>query len=248
MKREKVTLSLLGAALLLSVVAALPFSAGAQEATPAPLADPLASRIHDTAAEPVEDMSDDGADTPAGLDAWATLMDVDGNAIGEVSVTALDEALVFVQVSAEGLPPGFHGFHVHTTGVCDPSSDPPFSSAGGHLNPAETSHAEHAGDLPVLYVAASGSADMALVTDRFTVDQLLDEDGGAIVVHANANNYANIPERYGGPDEETLNAGDSGPRIACGVFSGDGLVMPAPDAMATVEAGANPEATIEAAG
>jgi superoxide dismutase, Cu-Zn family len=59
--------------------------------------------------------------------------------------------------------------------------------------------------------------------DRFSIDQLLDGDGSAMVVHAAADNYANIPTRYHshdadvfGPDLTTLSAGDSGDRIACG--------------------------------
>jgi Cu-Zn family superoxide dismutase len=38
------------------------------------------------------------------------------------------------------------------------------------------------------------------------------------MVHAGADNFANIPERYapGGPDEDTLETGDSGGRVACG--------------------------------
>jgi Cu-Zn family superoxide dismutase len=62
-----------------------------------------------------------------------------------------------------------------------------------------------------------------VATDRFSVDQLFDADGSAMVVHAAADNYANIPTRYHshdanvfGPDPTTLTAGDSGDRIACG--------------------------------
>ena len=40
---------------------------------------------------------------------------------------------------------------------------------------------------------ADGTAEVTEETDRFTVDQLFDADGSAIIVHANADNYANIP-------------------------------------------------------
>jgi Cu-Zn family superoxide dismutase len=52
---------------------------------------------------------------------------------------------------------------------------------------------------------------------------LFDLDGSAVIVHADSDNYANIPDRYRssngqpGPDAETLEAGDSGSRVACGV-------------------------------
>jgi Cu/Zn superoxide dismutase len=54
-------------------------------------------------------------------------------------------------------------------------------------------------------------------TDRFTIADLRDVDGSAVMVHSGPDNFANIPARYGGPDQETLNTGDSGSRIACGV-------------------------------
>jgi Cu-Zn family superoxide dismutase len=214
MHRDKIVLFGLGVALLLVAVALLPLSVAAQDAT----------------AEPQDPPADDM--TMAGPLASAALLDVDGNALGQVTINQLADGLMMVQVSGNGMPPGFHGFHVHTTGVCDPSGDTPFSSAGGHLNPQGVDHPEHAGDLPILYVTAGGTAGMAVVTDRFTSDMLFDEDGSAIVVHGGANNYANIPERYGGPDSETLNAGDSGPRIACGVLEAG---MPADMEMAPDE-------------
>lgn len=120
--------------------------------------------------------------------------------------------LVFARV--RGLPPGFHGFHVHTTGACEP---PGFTSAGGHLNPTGAIHGDHAGDLPSLLVNESGRGLLATVTDRFSIADLRDADGSAVIVHAGRDNFANIPPRYGTPDRETLNTGDSGARLACGV-------------------------------
>jgi superoxide dismutase, Cu-Zn family len=38
-----------------------------------------------------------------------------------------------------------------------------------------------------------------------------------VMVHSGPDNFANIPPRYGTPDQETLDTGDSGSRIACGV-------------------------------
>ncbi len=128
-----------------------------------------------------------------------------------------DDAAV-VLANLRGLPPGFHGFHLHTTGRCD---RPSFTSAGGHFNPTGANHPEHAGDMPVLHVNADGTATAAFLTDRFGVEQLFDADGSAIIVHAAPDNYANIPpERYDpDPDEATLSTGDAGGRIACGVVA-----------------------------
>ena len=40
------------------------------------------------------------------------------------------------------------------------------------------------------------------------------------MIHADRDNYANVPERYApeGPDEDTTKTGDAGDRIACAVI------------------------------
>ena len=64
-------------------------------------------------------------------------------------------------------------------------------------------------------------------TDAFTEDDLLAGQKTAIIIHENADNFANIPpERYNqvngtpGPDETTMATGDAGKRVACGVITG----------------------------
>jgi len=124
---------------------------------------------------------------------------------------------VLLQAAVRGLPPGFHGFHIHTVGVCDPATA--FESAGGHLNAGGQQHDDHAGDLPSLYVNADGTGMLSILTDRFTVAALIAGDGSALIVHADADNFAHIPPRYApAPDAMTLATGDSGGRIACGVI------------------------------
>ena len=53
-----------------------------------------------------------------------------------------------------------------------------------------------------------------------TVEELLEGDGTALVVHEAPDNLAHIPQRYvaRGPDQETLADGDSGARIVCGAI------------------------------
>ncbi|WP_201791071.1 superoxide dismutase family protein [Nesterenkonia sp. PF2B19] len=87
---------------------------------------------------------------------------------------------------------------------------------------AGADHPGHAGDLPNLLVAQDGTARMSVVTDRLDPELLLEGDGTAVIIHAGADNHANIPERYApqGPDEETRGAGDAGERSACGVVEG----------------------------
>jgi len=146
------------------------------------------------------------------------LRDAEGDRVGRVLVERRGRRTFVTVVVTRGVEPGFHGFHVHAVGVCEP----PFTSAGGHLARQGQEHREHLGDLPVLQVTRDGRGYLRTATDRFTPRSLRDEDGSAFMIHAAPDNYANIPDRYRtedgteGPDEETRNTGDSGARVACG--------------------------------
>jgi Cu-Zn family superoxide dismutase len=156
-----------------------------------------------------------GSSTPEGAKARADLHDAAGNDIGTVKLEQ-DGDVVKMKVEVDGsVSPGFHGFHVHSVGACVA----PFTGAGGHYNPGGATHRNHAGDLPVLYVDADGESEARFGTDRFALDDLFDADGSAFILHANPDNYANIPtDRYDpDPDTTTLNTGDAGGRFACGV-------------------------------
>jgi Cu-Zn family superoxide dismutase len=162
--------------------------------------------------------------------AAAVLKDKAGVQSGAVRVvTSPSGAQVIANVNLPVAAAGFHGFHIHGKGVCDPNSiDPatnqvsPFFSAGGHLGggPGAQSHAGHDGDMPSLLVNKDGTATIIFRTDRVTLSKILDADGSAIIVHAGPDNLANIPTRYapGGPDAATLNTGDAGARALCGVL------------------------------
>lgn len=119
---------------------------------------------------------------------------------------------VRVCIDAAGLPPykpaagdkqpiGPFGFHIHEKGNCivgDPAK--PFEACGGHWNPTNQPHGNHAGDFPVLF-SNNGRARMCFFTDRFTVSDIL---GRSVMIHENPDDYRTQP------------AGNSGKRIACG--------------------------------
>lgn len=164
------------------------------------------------------------ADAPEAV--TVDLLGPDGRQHGRIEVEETGDGTL-VSVAAVRLPPGYHGFHVHGTGKCEPDSADPqkpsrtgdFLSAGGHLGGEEGDHGRHAGDLPGLYVTEEGVATLEFETDRFALADLQDEDGSAFVVHAEPDNLGHIPERYGpdAPDADTRATGDAGDRIACGV-------------------------------
>jgi superoxide dismutase, Cu-Zn family len=140
--------------------------------------------------------------------ASATLRNAAGAAIGSASLSENGDGLSLV-ASASGLTPGSHGIHLHAVGRCDA---PDFASAGGHLNPTARHHGldnpqgSHAGDMPNLQVAASGTGSLRSRVMARAAD-VFDADGTAIVIHAAAD------------DQRTDPSGNSGGRVACGVIA-----------------------------
>lgn len=135
----------------------------------------------------------------------ALLKTADGSDAGQVRFQEM-RAGVLVIAELTGLPPGEHGFHVHQTGACTPD----FDAAGEHLAPDGHEHGfavtdtPHAGDLPNITVSDDGTANVQFLNWRLSFADLLDDDGSAIVVHAQADTYM-----------EPTSAGE---RIACGVI------------------------------
>ena len=148
----------------------------------------------------------------ATTDARAELRDSGGRLVANASAMSSGDRLR-VRVEAAGLAPGSYAAHIHAVGRCDP---PGFESAGPHWNPTGREHGSqnpdgaHFGDLPNLLVGANGEGSLefgiagaALSGGR---NALLDEDGAALVIHANPDDYRTDP------------GGNSGARLACGVF------------------------------
>jgi Cu-Zn family superoxide dismutase len=116
---------------------------------------------------------------------------------------------VLLHVEFTGLPAGTHAFHIHAVGKCEP----PFTSAGGHLNPSGKQHGfknaagMHAGDLPNITVPPGGSLTVDAFAPGVTFKELFDADGSTLMVHAGPDDYTSDP------------AGNAGARIACGVIT-----------------------------
>jgi superoxide dismutase, Cu-Zn family len=145
----------------------------------------------------------------------ADFIDVEGNALGTLEIMDMDGG-VHVMGDLTGLPEGEHGIHFHQVGECDYSGQ--FETAGDHFNPADRQHGlenpegAHAGDLENITVAADGTVSVMLMSDLVSLAQdsdgyLFDEDGTALVIHAEAD------------DQMTDPSGNSGDRIACAIIS-----------------------------
>ena len=151
------------------------------------------------------------APSDIGAVAVATMSGADGSPMGSVTLTQGPNGLL-VSVDMTGLPPGWHGFHLHETGSCSPD----FSAAGGHYSPEGHGHGfmhsspHHPGDMPNIHAGPDGKAIADVFNTKAAVGEdadatIFDSDGSAIIVH-------DKPDGYG----ESPGAGD---RIACGVIT-----------------------------
>lgn len=146
-----------------------------------------------------------GADSEA-LVGRVRFIDTTGQAAGEASLYQAAQG-IRITGTLPNIPAGTHGFHVHAVGEC---TGPTFESAGPHFNPTQREHGRlnpngpHTGDLPNVI----GSAVNVVVGGLQMIgpNGVLDANGAALVLHANAD------------DERTDPSGNSGARIRCGVI------------------------------
>jgi len=171
----------------------------------------------------------------------AAIVDESGQAVAELAPTQGSTASgtatfssagkdgVRITIEASGLKPNTqHGLHVHEKGDC---SAPDATSAGPHFSLQGQEHGPHegdkyhAGDLGNLEADAQGKAKKTLLVPNSKLTLAAGPGsvvGRAVVLH-------------GGPDDlKSQPAGNSGPRIACGVIdrqaAKDGMLPSKPPA------------------
>ena len=112
---------------------------------------------------------------------------------------------ILVEAEVFGLPnineqnsSDFYAMHIHENGDCSDN----FTKTGGHFNPADKPHPEHAGDMPPL-LGNQGYAWSAFYDKRFTIDEII---GKSVIIHSQPDDFTTQP------------AGNSGDKIGCGVI------------------------------
>jgi Cu-Zn family superoxide dismutase len=130
------------------------------------------------------------------------------NVSGTVTFTQTDKG-VLVIADIQGLSKGKHGIHIHEFGDCSSTDG---SSAGGHYNPEGKTHggpmdmSRHMGDMGNLVADESGKAHLEYtdaVIKLYGPDSII---GRSVVVHKGEDDLKSQP------------AGNSGPRVACGII------------------------------
>jgi Cu-Zn family superoxide dismutase len=145
--------------------------------------------------------------------ASADLKNLAGTSIGSATVSQTSHG-VLVHVRVADLPPGPKGIHLHSRAECDPETA--FKSSLGHHGEGEGQHGllnpsgPGLGDLGNIYVGGDGIGEMMFFKNEVFLGlgamPLLDDDGTAIVIHANEDDQISQP------------IGGAGARIACGVI------------------------------
>jgi Cu-Zn family superoxide dismutase len=156
--------------------------------------------------------------TVAQADITVPMNIVDGNGIGKsignVVISETKYGLVFSPALTD-LPQGLHGFHVHENPSCESKEKDgkmvPALAAGGHYDPAASKRHDtpwgtgHLGDLPALFVDATGNANNPVLAPRL---KMSDVKGRSLMIHAGGDNHADHPAPLGG----------GGTRMVCGVI------------------------------
>jgi Cu-Zn family superoxide dismutase len=140
----------------------------------------------------------------------------EGTSIGTATLhDAPTGVLMRIEIDEDGLEPGWHGMHLHSVGDCSDVGE--FKLSKGHINFDDNEHGmlnengPDNADLPNIFAHDDGAANAELLTTlvSMTGDRgLLDEDGSALVIHANEDDHMTQP------------IGGAGGRVACGVIGG----------------------------
>ncbi len=164
------------------------------------------------------------------------LRDAGGDARGTVEFHSTEdhtEVTVQITSSPDGMAlDAFHGFHIHANDdpangqgcIADPDqpSKTWFVAVDGHWKVDGETHGHHHGDMPSLLIQDDGTATSSFVTDRIDLGDL---HGKAVILHAGADNFANVPigtegNQYSANSDDatkaTANTANAGDRVLCG--------------------------------
>lgn len=142
--------------------------------------------------------------------ASGVLRNAEGADMGSVLITETASGVMHfvLDVSEGAVPAAQYGLHIHETGLCE---GPTFESAGGHLSGGKdhgihSPNGPHLGDLPNITMGSAGALHVEYFLPGVLMDEILDEDGSAVMMHSDVDDYTTQPH------------GNAGDRIACAVL------------------------------
>lgn len=144
---------------------------------------------------------EESADPIVPVEVSTDLVDPEGSVVGTAWFRD-DDGRAMVEVQLAGLTEGFHPMYLSDMGTCDladtAGDDPAFL------------------DLPALLVLEDGVGSMSTLAGPMSLDELLADDGTAIVLTEAVDTQADIPSAAG----EQIAPLDTGSQVACGAITG----------------------------
>jgi len=142
-------------------------------------------------------------------------------------IEKVDTNQVIINVNIKGIPPGYHGFHIHEAGDLTENC----ISACSHFNPLDKNHGgpldkeRHVGDLGNIKANHKGIVKQTFIDNKIKLKGKNSIIGRSVVIHENPDDLGK-----GGLDkshkfiideekhQESIKTGNAGKRIACGVI------------------------------
>lgn len=121
---------------------------------------------------------------------------------------------ILVSLNLQNVPPGKHGFHIHTSGDLREGC----SSLCSHFNPYNSTHGgrddkiRHVGDLGNITANKSGIVKENFYDNRIKLRGRNNIIGRSVIIHEDEDDLGK------GGNTESLKTGNAGKRIACGVI------------------------------
>lgn len=159
---------------------------------------------------------------PVGATASAEIVNAQGSRIGTARFTEGPKGvLIRLEIGDSGLPPGWHGVHLHEKGDCADFADG-FKASGAHTGHGAPSvhgllnaNGPEAGDLPSIFTPNTGPTHAELYTTGVTLAgvahgeraPLRGPGASALIVHASVDDQTSQP------------IGNAGARIACAALT-----------------------------
>lgn len=141
--------------------------------------------------------------------ATAVIIPTEGNQVHGTVKFSEEGGKTTVAVKVSGLSPGKHGFHVHEFGDCSSADG---AASGGHYAFEKSDHGSpddpkhHTGDLGNVVANDKGEVDTTITDAKIHLEGPSSVVGRAVIFHKGIDDLKSQP------------AGNSGPRVGCGVI------------------------------
>ena len=136
---------------------------------------------------------------------------------GKINFTQKNNKL-YIKYKIKHLPKGYHGFHIHKCGDLTKgckTAGPHFTSYKNNRHGGPNTKYKHNGDLGNIYNIKRNTSGTKIVSSNILSLNTCNKNsiiGRSIIVHKNRDDLGK------GKNKESLNTGNAGARLACGII------------------------------